>query len=243
MNAERTTAMAVGVLYIVGTAAGVLSKVVTGGLLDAPVGLEVVASHASQAYLGAFLVLVMGLALAMVPAVVFPILRRQNEALAIGYVVFRGALETATYVGSVICSLLLVAVAQQYVASGAAAASQLSSLGTLLVEAHDPIWAVTDIVFSLGALMLYYVLYQAKLIPRWISGWGIVAGVAYLTAGLIALLGINTDLMALMLPMLVKEMVMAVWLIVKGLWPSTAARESAASDGVTSVARGQSASA
>jgi hypothetical protein len=74
--------------------------------------------------------------------------------------------------------------------------------------------AVGEIVFSLGALMFYYVLYQARLVPRWISGWGIVAGIAYLTAGLIAVF--STNLVPLLLPMALQEMVMAVWLIARG---------------------------
>ncbi len=227
MLTHRASATVAGILYIIGTVAGFLSLIVTGGILGAPDYLSVVASKASQTMLGAFLILVMGLALAMVPVVVFPVLRRHNEVLAIGYVVFRGALETAAYVGSVICWLLLVVVAGQSAGSGSAAASQLSSLGILLVKAQDPIGAVTAIVFSLGALMLYYVLYQARLLPRWISGWGIVAGVAYLTAGLLSLFSIGTDQMPLMLPMLLQEMVMAVWLIVKGFNPSAVAVGSA----------------
>lgn len=81
--------------------------VVTRGLLDAPDYLNMVASHPSQAQLAALLVLVMGLPLAMVSVMMFPILKRQNEALAIGYVVFRGALETLTYIGVATCWLLL----------------------------------------------------------------------------------------------------------------------------------------
>ncbi len=215
---DRTAATIVGILYIVGTVAGILSVGVTGGLLDAPDYLDVVASNASQATLGALLILTMGLALAMVPAVVFPILKRHSEALAIGYVVFRGALETATCLAVAICWVLLVVVARQHAASGPEVASQFSSLGVLLVKAIDPIMAVGSIAFSLGALMLYYVLYQARLIPRWISGWGIVAGISYLTAGLIAVF--STSLMILMLPMLLQEMVMAVWLIARGFSPS-----------------------
>jgi hypothetical protein len=225
MNTYRKTAIILGVLFIIGTVAGILSVVVTWGLLDDPDYLNIVATDASQAQLAALLVLVMGLALAMVPAMMFPILKKQNEALAIGYVIFRGALETFTYIALAICWLLLVAVARQYADSGAAVASQFSSIGTLVVKGQDPIVAVTDIVFSLGALMLYYLLYQTRLIPRWISGWGIVAAVAYLAAGLIAMFG--TTLEILFIPMLPQEMVMAVWLIVKGFNPSAIAALSA----------------
>lgn len=218
MNTNKKTAIIVGVLYIIGTVAGVLSVVVSWGILDAPDYLNMVASNASQAKLTALLILVMGLSLAMVPVMMFPILKRQNGALAVGYVIFRGALETFTYIASAICWLLLVVVAQQYVDSGAAVASQFSSLGILLVKAIDPIAAIMDIVFSLGALMFYYLLYQARLIPRWLSGWGIVAAILYLTTGLIAVF--STHLVILLMPMALQEMVMAIWLIVKGFNPS-----------------------
>ena len=221
----RKTAVIVGVLFIIGTVAGILSVAVSWGLLDAPDTLNVVASKATQVQLTAFLVLVMGLALAMVPAMMFPILKKKNEALAVGYVIFRGALETFTYIALAMCWLFLVVVAQQFAISGAAAAPQFSSLGSLLVSSQDPIIAVTDIVFSLGALMLYYLLYQTRLIPRWISGWGIVAAVLYLAGGLIAIFGTTLDI--LLLPMLPQEMVMAAWLIVKGFNPSAVASLSA----------------
>ena len=216
MNADRRTAAIVGVLFIVGTVAGILSVVVTGGFsMDAPGYLAKAASDPSQIQLGALLVLVMGLALAMVAAMMFPILKRQNEALAIGYVIFRGALETCAYMALAISWLLLVAVAGQLADSAAA------NRGILLVDAQDQISAVLNIVFSLGALMLYYVLYQARLIPRWISGWGIVAALLYLAGGLIAMFGTPQDIWSL--PMLPQEMVMAVWLIAKGFGPRTTA--------------------
>ena len=82
-----------------------------------------------------------------------------------------------------------------------------------------------DIVFGLGALMLYSLLYQARLIPRWISGWGIVAAILYLAAGLIAVFGTTLDI--LLMPMLVQEMVMALWLVVKGFNASAIAPGSA----------------
>jgi len=223
---NRKTATIVGVLYIIGTVAGVLGMVVGGRFLNAPDLLKMVAANASQVGLVALLVLVMGLPLAMVPAMMFPILKRQNEALAIGYVVFRGALETFTYIATALCWLLLVVVARQYADSGAAVASQFSSLGILLIKARDPILAVQDIVFSLGALMFYYLLYQTRLIPRWLSGWGIVAAIPFLAVGLIYVFT-GTTLVILLMPLALQEMVMAVWLIVKGFNPVAIASLSA----------------
>ena len=157
----------------------------------------------------------MGLSLALIPAVLYPILSRLSRPLAVGYVIFRGALETFTYLAIAICSLLLVATAEQATVAGPGAKAQLAGLGDLLVTAQDPIIsAVTTITFSIGALMLYYLLYQGRLLPRWLSIWGLLGAVAYFAAGVVAVFTTNPEY--LMLPLAVQEMVMAVWLIAKG---------------------------
>jgi hypothetical protein len=90
MNSIKKTARIVGVLYIIGTVAGMLSLVLTGPILGDPDYLVKVSANESQIIAGALFVLIMGFALAMVPVMMFPILKKYNEALALGYVVFRG---------------------------------------------------------------------------------------------------------------------------------------------------------
>jgi hypothetical protein len=145
----------------------------------------------------------------MVPLVMFPILKRQNEALALGYVVFRGALETAIYIAMAAGWMALVVMARPVAGSRVAFASQLGAL-----QAQMPMIAILEIVFSLGALMFYYLLFRSRLIPRWLSGWGIVAAIPYLAAGVITMFGTAPEI--LMAPMFLQEMVLAVWLIARG---------------------------
>lgn len=78
------------------------------------------------------------------------------------------------------------------------------------------------IVFIIGALMLYSVLYKSKLIPRWISVWGLIAAVALLTGAMLSVFtNISPTIVLLVIsPIAVQEMVMAGWLIVKGFNPS-----------------------
>ncbi len=227
MNTYRKTAIAVGVLYIIGTVAGVLSVVVTGSILDASDYLVKISANQDQVILGSLLVLVMGLALAMVPVMMFPISRQVNEALAVGYVVFRGGLETVTYIASVISSLLLIPLSQAYLQAGAPDASPFQAAGMLLLKARETSSTMTEIVFPLGALMFYYVLLQARLVPRWLSGWGLIAAIPYVAAGLLHMFGLitpfSTTQSLLVLPMAVQEMVLAVWLIVRGFRPSAVA--------------------
>jgi hypothetical protein len=231
MNTYRNTAIVVGVLYIIGTVAGVLSVVVTGPILGASDYLANVAANPNQLTTGALLVLLMGLPLAMVPVMLFPIFRKINEVLAVGYVVFRGALETATYIASVIPWLFLLIVGREYAAAGAPDASYFQVLGSVLKEGKDSITPILVIIFSLGALMLYYLLYRSKLIPRWISGWGVIAILLHLPTGFLIMFQLDTAFspvnMAMNLPIGLQEMVMAVWLIAKGFSPSAIASLSA----------------
>jgi hypothetical protein len=218
---NRRTAMLVGVLYIVGTVAGILSKLVLWRFADDPGLLGKVAAHADQVAAGSLLILVMGVALAMVPVLMFPILKRQNEALALGYVVFRGALEFASYVGAALCWLLLVVAAQHADAGGAAVSHDLASI---LYGAQAPIGAMGSIVFAIGALMFSYLLYGSRLVPRWISLWGIAGAVLYASVGVLGLFGTSPEV--LYMPLAVQEMVLAVWLIARGFNRGTIASAS-----------------
>jgi hypothetical protein len=231
MNSFNKTARIVGVLYIIGTIAGMLSFVVTVPILGGSDFLVNVSAHEIQIIAGALFVLIMGFALAMVPVIMFPVLEKYNEALALGYVVFRGALETMIYILLAISWLFLIPVSQEYVKAGTPDASYFQTLGAVLFEGHDLIGPVQTVVFCLGALIFYYLLYQTNLIPRWLSGWGLIAIIPYLAAGLLVLFGffgpLSTSEIVLEFPLALQEMVMAVWLIVKGFNPSSIASGSA----------------
>ena len=212
---HRKTAIIVGVLFIIGDIAGVLSYLVTGGLLDGPDALTKIAANQDQLVLGALLVLVMGFALAMVPVVMFPVFKKYNEVLALGCVVFRGALETVGYMATAGTWLLLVELSREH-AAAASGAPHFQTISALLVSAQSSITAhFTSIAFCLGSLMFYYLFYQSRLIPRWLSIWGLAGAVLYLAAPLLDLFGHGFGL--LMAPLAVAELVLAVWLIVRGL--------------------------
>ena len=226
MNSEKKTARIVGVLFIIGTVAGILSHVITGPILNASDYLIKVSANENQIIIGSLFVLIMAFALAMVPVVMFSIFKKYNEVLAVGYVVFRGALEAVAYIACVISWLLLLTLSQEFVKAGAPFASNFQTLGTLLLEAGDWInHSFLTIVFSLGALMFYYLFYQSKLIPRWLAGWGFIGSILVLAVGVLGMFGLVLEI--LWAPLGVQEMVLAVWLIVKGFNSSAIASASA----------------
>jgi hypothetical protein len=177
----------------------------------------------------------MGLSLAVIPAVIYPVLKVHNQALAVGYVVFRGALETATYLAIAIGWLLLIPLSQSYAAASTQQAEGFQVLGALLLKEAGIAFTLTAVIFPIGALMLYAAFYQSRLIPRWLSVWGILAVTLHFlytgAYGLYALTSpVTVNLDFLNLPILLQEMVMAAWLIAKGFTrPEINAREFKAS--------------
>jgi len=228
MISNRKTAIIVGVLFIIGTVAGVLTLPFAGSL-DDPDYLTNVSANETQVIIGALLALIMG-CLVIIPVMMFPIFKKYNEALALGYIVFR-VLEVVTYIVVVISWLLLLTLSKEYVKAAVPDDSYFQTFGTLLRAAGDWNSAIMTIVFCLGALILYYLLYQSKLIPRFISVWGLIGATLHLAEGLLGMFGLisrfSTISIFLFLPIAVNEMFLAVWLIVKGFNPSAIASESA----------------
>jgi hypothetical protein len=198
-----------------------LSVLLTQSTLTDPDYVSRVAANETPVLLGILAWLTMGLALAMIPVVLYPLLRRQNHVLALGYVVFRGAIEPTAYLLMAASRLLLILFSQQYAAAGASDATDFQTLGAFVLRSHDAINPILIIVFSLGALMLYTMFHQSKLIPRWISVWGFIAIVLHFSTAFLLMFGLvspddSTILMIVNFPIFLQEMVMAVWLIGKG---------------------------
>jgi hypothetical protein len=148
---------------------------------------------------------------------IYPVLKERNEGLALGSVVFR-TLEAAFYMIEIVSLLALLTPGQQFTTAGAADRTLLQAIGDLLVNIRGHAMLLGVFAFSLGAFMYYYLFFQSRLIPRWLSGWGIVAIILMMAACLLALFSDNlvTGYIFLAAPIALQEMVLAVWLIVKG---------------------------
>ena len=227
MNTHRMTAILVGVFFIIGTIAGISSGVVTGPVLEGPDYLAKVAANEGKIALGALLILVMGFPLAMIPVLMYPIFRKYSEPLALGAVVFRGVLEAVTYMALAAYWLLLIPLSQEFVKAGAGDAAVFQAMGTFLSEAGYWTEHLLALVFSIGALMLYWLFYKTKLIPNWLSLWGFIGAILYFAASIFNILDPQHPALSLgvkwgnlMVPLAIQEMVLALWLIFKGFNPN-----------------------
>ena len=229
MNSTRKTAIIVGVLFITATVAYSLSVIFLNPILGSSDYLSKVFENKTQVIIGALLVLIDAVAVASIGIVIYPILKKHDETSALGYAGAR-ITEGVLFSINVITILILLTLSKEFVIAGAPDASYYQTFGTLLLAAGDRSFLLGfAVAFTISALILNFVLYQSKLVPRWLSGWGFVGAVLLFAYYLLQSFSINL-IEILFLPIATQEMAFAVWLIVKGFNPSAIASVSAKSD-------------
>ncbi len=211
---RRTAARVVGALFIIATVAGVLSVT----LISTDPATAV--AQPARTALGALLVFVMIMAIALIPAAAFPILCLHDEGLAAAYMAAR-VLEAAVLLPAAVGPLLLL---QIDAAEGASAHT-----AALLLGYEQWGGAFSTAIFCVGALILNGLLYRARLVPRLISTWGLAAAMLHLAGSVLVLFDVlapwSPPLVALAVPIAINEMVLAGWLLVRGVSPAAVAAE------------------
>ena len=212
----RRTAIVTGVLFIIATLAAILAAALVPDLTETDY-LTRISAHANQVAAGAFFYVVAALGSAAIAVSLYRVLKETNAGLALGSVVFR-ALEAAMYMVAVVSLLTLATIGQRSATAGPADRPSLQAMGDSLVSARDHAGLLGVFAFCLGALIYYSLFWRSRLIPRWLAGWGIVAIILLAVAAVSALFSDTpvTSYVLLALPIGLQEMVLAVWLIVKG---------------------------
>jgi len=228
MTTNRRIAVVAGVLFIIATLGALASTVLLTPILSGPDYLTRISANQNQVLLGALFQFIGAVGCPAIAIALYPVLKGHNEGLALGSVGLR-LIEGTLYVFIVICLLLLVTLSQESARVGASASSAFQVPGMLLMAARDwlgPVGAV--LTFGLGAVMYYWVFFRSRLIPRWLSIWGLVGATSVTVSGLLVMFRLtdplSTTQAVLAVPIAVQEMVLAAWLIAKGFDPITAPR-------------------
>lgn len=217
MNTHTRTARIVGALFLIAMVASLVGGVWLESFLAAPDYLATISAKETQVLLGALLELINCIAVVGIAAMLFPLMKVHNEALAAGYLGTR-VVEAIILSVAVISPLLLVTLSQEYLAAGTSDAAYFQTAGTLVIAARGHLASLlTPIFFSLAALLLYYFLYQSRLVPRFIPVWGFIAVASLFTWNMLEAFGISVSAgMVFALPMILNEILLGIWLIVKG---------------------------
>ena len=219
VDSNKKTARIAGLLFIVATAASIVSLPFLAPI-NASNYLAKVSANENLVITGILLTLIAAFASASIAISLYPILKKHNQSLALGAVGFR-LIEAVFYIVGVIAIVLLLSLSQEFVNAGAPNSSYFQTLGVILMSGYH--WAgnvASTLAFYLGAMMYYYIFYRTKLVPKWLSGWGLVAVTLGIVASMLVMFQLvgpmSTVQVVLNLPIAVQEMVLAAWLIVKG---------------------------
>ena len=231
MNSYRKTAIIVGILFLSGYVGVFLGGAVSGPFLNDPDYLSNIYPNKIRVIIGILIeVLLNDVPVVGIGVLLFPILKKYSEGIALWYVGMR-VIEAVTLIVGSISALSLITLSQEYIAAGAVDASSFQASGALALAVRS--WAgdvMLTVFFIAGALILYSLLYKSKLVPRFISVWGLIAVASLITANVLGVPDLTHSfqpVMILYFPIVLSELLLSIWLIVKGFNPSAIASESA----------------
>lgn len=223
MDSLRKTAMVAGVFYLITFIAAIAGLALYGPVLNDP-DYIVGAGADTRVFLGAFFEVILAIACIGTAVTLFPIVKRQHEGVALGYVSAR-VLESTVIVVGIISLLSVVTLRQDLAGAAGADAASLVTVGKSLVAIHD--WTFLlgpGLVPGVNGLLLGYLMYRSALVPRAIAVLGLVGGPLLFASGIATLFGLYEQVSAwgfiATLPVAAWEVSLGIWLIVKGFKPS-----------------------
>ena len=230
MNRARSTASYVGSAFLISNVTFILGAVVlVEAILGAPDYLSLASANRAQIILGVLFEWINAIAFVGIAVLMFPILRRRFESLALAYVGFR-IVEFVTQILADVGALSLLLLSEEFVKAGSPASSAFLTVGATLLDVRFWSFQMLYLIFSLSGLLFYYMLYRTDLIPRFVSIWGLAGAALVLFQTLVDMFGLALDpSISVMtgLPMLLNELFLGIWLIARGFNPSAAILEAA----------------
>ena len=236
VDSMRMTAFAAGVFYLL-TFISIPRLALFGPVLEDP---NYILSSGSDTgvLVGIVLEMVVAFAIVATGVALYPVLKRQNEGVALGFVTAR-LFETGVIVVGIL-SLLAVVTLRQNAPAGADTASLITSGGALVAIQNWTFLIGQGLMPGINALLLGYLFYRSGLVPRVIPALGLIGAPLIISSVFGQLFGINEQVSVwsgiAVLPIFVWEFSLGVWLVFKGFKPSAMAALDARSTGTDSAA-------
>jgi hypothetical protein len=231
MTTYRRIAIIVGVLFLAGYVGIFVGGAIYGPVLNSPDYLSTVYPNRIRVIIGMLVeVLLNDVPVIGIGVMLFPILKKYGESMALWYAGNR-IIEAVTIIVSTISALTVITISREYIAAGAMDTSHFQATGALALAGRY--WAFDVIhtaLFIVGTLILFSILYKSKLVPRFISVWGLISTASLTAANVLGSADPTQGFQitsVLLFPIMTSEALLAIWLIVKGFNPSALASGSA----------------
>lgn len=215
-NSIKNAARIAGILFILQMTAAVIShSVILVPLLRGEDFLSNIAANEAKVIIAMLLDLVTGASVFGISVILFPILKRFSERIALWYV----GLRLTEWVIALISGMFLLTVlsiSKDYQQASTQESNFLQTISEYFLNSRGSIRNLMLLTFCLSASMFYFLLYKSKLLPRFISVWGLI-GVFLLFAEILSsIFGSSLGGIMIMLPMGLNEIFLGTWLIIKG---------------------------
>ena len=214
MKHYRTTAIVVGLVYLAGFVVGIGGEMLSQSVLSAPNHLATLAANSMTLTSGVLLWLLAVVGDVAHGVLLFPLLKRHNERIAVGYLATR-IMDGLFIAIMAIFILLQIPLGNAFLQAAPADTAYLQALSTIFTQGQHYAYQIGMITLGLAGMQLCYTLYKATLTPRWLAVWGLV-GYAIIAGGMVSeFMGSGLGL-ASSLPGGLWEVCVGMWLIVKG---------------------------
>ena len=227
MNTDKKIARSIGLLFVITMILGMIDAYAVAPILNNP--LSNISLNETRVIIGAFSILLMSIGVVFIAILLYPILKEHNKYIAVTYVSFR-IMECLLLTVGVIVYLLLIILSQEFIKEGSPDHSYFQTIAALAIEARYSAYHVAMFILSIASIMLCYLFYQKRLIPRLISVVGLIGYTLVLLSAPLDILDIidTTDTGGIMyVPGAIFELILLpIWLIVKGFNSSTVTSES-----------------
>jgi hypothetical protein len=217
---NKIAAKIVGVLFIMAAVSAVAGVLLYDPILKGPIYLIEGSANVNRVVLGAVMELILVVSAVGTATTMFPFLRKYNETIALWHLCFR-FLEAVIITIGIISVLSLLTLSREYVASGSPDIASFLTSGTVLKAIHE--WTFLlgpNFMLGINTFMYSYIFYKTNLVPRFIPILGMTGATLVFICAFLVMFGVIEQVSVwgglLALPVAANEMILAVWLIVKG---------------------------
>ncbi len=216
MDTDNRNARIAGISYVVSYVGLILGALVAGSILEGDY-LALAYPNAIQLGFGMILESLNGIAVIGIAVMLYPILKRYNEGVALAYLGFRGVEGLLSILGST-KALSLIDLSREYLDAGMVG-DYFGTLGEVILAGRHWYMEMLTVFFILGGLIFYFILYRTDLVPRYVSLWGLVAVLMLTVMNVLIYTGINIGALGAIfaLPIIANEIFVAVWLMFRGV--------------------------
>ena len=223
METHKNSAKIIGILFLVALIPNIIANEIINPVLASDEYLSSFYSNRNAVVIANLLNMVCGIAMILIPVVLLPLVKEKYNQLSIGYVIFR-AIEGVLFFYIAIKTFSFIDLSKNFISSPVHSDIYHAIGQTTRAEIQ---WStlIYLIAYSCGAIMFYYLLLKAQLVPKWLSVWGLISVIVLAVGPIMYLfeLGVfrNSSLLNGMAyfapPVALNEFVLSIWLIVRGL--------------------------